>query len=697
MKRFLLLTLLLLPSFYVFAQKVTVTVSHTMNTGLSDWNITDSQNSIVFDGAESLNRDSVSFSLEADNYYFLKVSVSGTNVPDTVLLILNLNGEPILYIKSDIGKGDHLFPFYTGVRSVNAKITGGTDAVIADFPWQVYFISGNLRCGGSIIDNQWVVTAAHCTKNSSGGPIPASSMSVRVGLNNPSNPAEGMTYAVSEVIVHENFDDQTLLNDIALLKLKDAISFPNAKPIKLVNSDDVKAGATVPGVMSWVTGWGYTHVDPNVIPTALQKVQLPLVTNQQASTVWPSIPATDMMAGYLNGNKDACNGDSGGPLVVPVLNEYKLAGIVSWGSTNCNTYGAYTRISDLEPWIRQKTGIPSDFKPSKPVGDSIICEGVTSSQYSVSAVTGATSYEWQLLPSNAGSITGSSTAASVIWNAGYFGTFNVIVRVVVNGNLSDWGRLDGHKVVDTKLLSQSHDTTLCAGNPVTLSVKTEGYNLTYTWFRDNVVIPTTNAPKLIFTVSKAGDSGDYKCQISGFCGTVVSSVMKLTVYAVTRVLSVSPDAEISFGKDLSLTVTAEGHDLIYDWQKDGVSLQNSVSPNLFIQNLNAADIGIYKATVKGTCGTAVSDTVYVYVRKSNDLSDPQVFVWPSVTSGEFSVALNNDDFYNIRIFNTSGIKVREMLNCRYQTRLNAVNLADGVYIIEVFNDKFRKSIKIIRE
>ena len=67
----------------------------------------------------------------------------------------------------------------------------------------------------------------------------------------------------------------------------------------------------------------------------------------------------DLMAGYQNGNKDACNGDSGGPLVVPVFGEYKVAGIVSWGSTQCSTYGAYTRVSDFLQWIRSKTGLQS--------------------------------------------------------------------------------------------------------------------------------------------------------------------------------------------------------------------------------------------------------------------------------------------------------------------------------------------------
>ena len=497
MKRLLLISLLFLVSFSVFAQKVAIKVSQTKDARLTGWEIIDSKNSTVFSGAESLQNDSVTFSLEANQYYFLKISVKGTKNPGAVLLVLSINEEPILHIESDMEDGEHLFPFFTGIRSASPKITGGTSTVISEFPWQVYYISGGFRCGGSIISNKWILTAAHCTKNNSGGAIPVSDMVVRVGLNNPSNFQEGMAYRVSEVIVHEDYNNETLLNDIALLSLRDTINFANAEPIRIINSDDVAEGAIVPGVMTWVSGWGYISLDPNVLPTSLQKVQLPIVSNEQASSVWSDIPVSALMAGYLDGNKDACNGDSGGPMVVPVLGEYKLAGIVSWGSSECNTYGAYTRVSDFEKWITEKTGIQT-FKPSKPVGDSIICQDVESSQYSVSPVTGASDYEWRILPESAGSITGSSYSASVIWNAGYFGSVNIIVRVTVDGNLSDWSRLDANRVVNTRLLSQSADTTVCAGQPVVISVEAEGYNLIYTWFKNGQTFSSGNTPELIF-------------------------------------------------------------------------------------------------------------------------------------------------------------------------------------------------------
>ncbi len=698
MRRILLISLLYLVSFAVLAQKAAMQVSLTKNPGLTAWQIIDDQKIIVFSGNDFLQNDSVAFSLDENKHYYLEVSVSGNVNPELSLLTLYLNAEPILFLKPDIGSGDHIFPFYTGVKALNAKITGGTNTVISDFPWQIYYISGNFRCGGSIISNRWVVTAAHCTFNSTGGSIPASQMFVRVGLNDPSNSTEGKTYAVSEAIVNAGFDSQTLLNDIALLRLQDTINFANATPINLITTDDAANGFTDPGVLSWVTGWGLTQVSPQVLPTALQKVQLPIISTAQAATVWGGlIQATDIMAGYLNGNKDACNGDSGGPLVVPVLGEYRLAGIVSWGSSVCNTYGAYTRVSDMESWIRTNTGIARNFTPPAPVGDSVICQGTESSQYSVAPVAGATAYSWQILPANAGTITGNAQNASVLWNISFTGSVSIILKVTVNNKLSDPSGIIANVVNNTRVVSQSADTVICDGQPVTLKVIIEGYNLSYKWFRNNQPIQAANSPNLSFSSATINDSGDYNCEITGSCGSVVSGYTRLNVYPLTKITHISPNTEVPFGNDVILSVTAEGHDLVYQWQKDGTLIDNSNTSDLLLSNLNATNTGIYRTTVSGTCGVVKSDSIYIYVQRKNFKSDPEVFVWPTITSDQFTVALNNESLYNVQIFNTAGEKVMELSNCRYQTAINIRILAKGVYIVEVSYGDFRRSVKVIRE
>ena len=679
------------------AQKVTVKVIIEEYRTRSEWQIMDEAYNPVISSVDYPGCDTVTVSLDADTRYIFSISVPDNQKTGIRICSLILNAEPIMLINDDIGSGDHLFPFFTGIRDKENKITGGTTAPLSDFPWQVYYISGDGRCGGSIIADNWVVTAAHCTKDQFGNSIPVTKMFIKAGANNPRNSLEGITYIVNEVIVHEKYNDQTHDNDIAVLRLQQPINPSYGTPIKLITSQDVAYGATNPGVLSWVTGWGSVQVNPNVFPTSLQKVQLPIVTNVQASLVWSSIPATSVMAGYLNGNKDACFGDSGGPMAVPVFGEYKLAGIVSWGSQNCNTYGGYTRVSAMESWIREKTGIPKEYWPPEPSGDNIICQGQITSQYSIPVQTGATNYEWKLSPAASGSITGDSQNATVLWNPAFTGSVTLLVRVTIDNKVSEWSRLIINVVLNTKLLNQSSDTSICAGNPIWLNVSAEGYNLSYKWYKNGIQIQSGISSVLNIPSTNADNSGTYKCEIKGFCNTVFSENINLTVYPLTKITFISPDVSVTFGNDLILQVTSEGHNLSYLWQKDDVNIENSNVSKLYLYELDANDIGLYSTTVTGTCGTKNSNPVYVYVNKEEFSGSTEVLLWPSVTRSEFNVALSNDAFYNVSVFNTLGQKMKELKNCRYQTKIDVSDYPRGVYIVTVDNNVIRESIKIIKE
>jgi len=273
----------------------------------------------------------------------------------------------------------------------------------------------------------------------------------------------------------------------------------------------------------------------------------------------------------------------------------------------------------------------------------------------------------------------------------------VIVRVTVNKKVSDWARLDGNVVPNTKLLSQSVDTAVCAGQPVSLNAVAEGHDLIIKWTKNGQVIQSGFSGKHSIQSTTINDSGDYKFEITGSCGAIISGAIKLTVYPLTRITFVSPAVEVAFGGDVTLEVKSDGHDLTYQWQKDGTLLDNSISSTLLLQNVNATNIGLYRTTVSGTCGIEISDSVYVYVKKTNYSAEPEVFAWPTITSNEFTVALSTDIVYNVQIFNSSGLKIRELNNCQYQTIFNISTLANGVYIIEVYNKDFRKAIRIIKE
>ena len=695
-KHILLTALLISFSLTGLSQKAEILIVRPEESGIIEWQILDGQYRLVISGNNFMGQDSVFFGLEPDSRYLLQVYVPDTCNQDTSLLTLHINGEPVLSVKSDGEPGDRFLPFFTGVKKDLSKIIGGTDASIADFPWQVYYESGDFMCGGSIISGNWIITAAHCTENEDGSAIPVSEMFVKAGATNPYIVNEGKRYQVSEVIINENYNTRTLANDVALLRLKDPVDVPNARPIKLVTADDAREGATDPGVISWVTGWGLTDITPDVLPYILQKVQLPIVSREQASTVWRSIPDNFIMAGYRDAARDACNGDSGGPMVVPVSGEYRLAGITSWGSEDCDTYSAYTEISAFEEWIRTKTGI-EEFTPPVPSGDTLICQGENFSYYSVSSVAGATDYQWELYPEEAGTMEGNSRTGTVIWDAEYLGGATVKLRVIINNRISEWARLSVEVVMNTKIITQPSDRILCPGQTIDLSISAEGHNNKYFWYKDNVLITTLTNGDYRIAGSSPGNSGIYKSKIEGFCGTLFTNNINVTVHPLTRINYISPDITVNSGENITLEVLAEGHDLTYQWFRNNEVLANSVNNSLELPGANASDIGLYQAIVKGTCGTELSSKTYLYVRKEKDPENPEVFIWPTVTDGILNAALSTDEIYTVRIFGYTGKILMDLKDCRYQTIINLDNYPRGIYIIRVFNRNFRWTQKFIKQ
>jgi secreted trypsin-like serine protease len=694
MKKVFILSLLCLLSFYGYSQKVNVEIIRSKDAARSEWQILDENYHQVIREEEYPDADSIVSFLEAEKRYFLQVTIIDILKPGMPIYSLRIDNEHILDVGSETEPGDYFYSFFTGTRESQMKIIGGADASISDFPWQIYLIAGSYQCGGSIIAPGWVVTAAHCVETSSGSIIPATSMVITAGSTTPTT--FGSHYYVSQVIPHPSYNSGSLMNDIALLKLRSSISCANCKSIKLVNADNVTEGYTDPGKTVWITGWGTTDVTHSTVPTTLQKALIPIVSNATAAIVWGVIPSTDIMAGYQNGNKDACSGDSGGPMSVYVNGEYKLAGIISWGSSKCDTYGGYTRVSDLESWIRSTSGV-YDYAPARPIGDSVVCEGIETSDYTEELISDALSYEWEIAPSNAGILSWNWEKATVTWNQGYFGAVTVRVRVRLADSYSEWGKRSVIHARITKLLSQSGDTAICAGKPMELKLETEGTNLNYDWDKDGSLFKTGAFNYLSWQNTPESVTGGYKCQITGLCGTLSTNIMNVVVYPVTVINSISPDITTDYGSNITLQVDAGGHNLNYQWMKNGSPVENSNSPELSMQNVDARNIGLYNTVVKGTCGTSTSDSSYLYLKQDDVASAPEILVWPTVVTDEVNVATSNSNKYDVRIVNLSGKLVSNVMSRQYQTTINMTNYPKGIYILNVRGDKLNKSFKLVKE
>lgn len=238
--------------------------------------------------------------------------------------------------------------------AASTRIIGGSEAQANAYPWMVSIQSNNGQhfCGGSLINQQWVLTAAHCIEEEK-----AAQVKVVVGDYDVSTTSEGgQARGVSSIIIHpqrgkgSNGDD----NDIALMKLKSPVT---GSPV-LAATHNVMDGVQ-PGTLLTVMGWGNLRTTGEKFPDILNEVQVPMVSNAQCNQNYGGdITGNMICAGFTQGGKDSCQGDSGGPLLFQLDGQWHQVGIVSFGQgcAEPNFPGVYARVANYGSWITQQTG-----------------------------------------------------------------------------------------------------------------------------------------------------------------------------------------------------------------------------------------------------------------------------------------------------------------------------------------------------
>ncbi|XP_039629524.1 trypsin-like [Polypterus senegalus] len=222
------------------------------------------------------------------------------------------------------------------------KIINGYECPAHSQPWQAFLTTDNKRwCGAVLINEWWLVSAAHCYK-------PASSLIVHLGEHNLVQ-VEGteQRIKVSKVFNHPGYSSWTIDNDIMLIKLQSPVQFNEyIQPIQLANN------CAPAGSQCLVSGWGNLRTSGVQYPESLQCLDVPILSDTTCRKAYGNRVTDNMFcAGFMEGGKDSCQGDSGGPLVCDGV----LQGIVSWGD-GCaakNAPGVYAKVCNYNTWVAE--------------------------------------------------------------------------------------------------------------------------------------------------------------------------------------------------------------------------------------------------------------------------------------------------------------------------------------------------------
>ncbi|CAF2345553.1 unnamed protein product [Rotaria sp. Silwood2] len=212
--------------------------------------------------------------------------------------------------------------------------------------------NGNHICGGSIINDQWIITAAHCVV---GNQNPASYV-IYIGLHDRLIADEWViTRKVENITIHSKYSSQNFANDIALMKLSEKID-PYTEyymPVCFPNVDQ-----TFENQIGYTVGWGAPFYGGSLLRHLYEVASLVLTDNACKARYSSGMINTSTQVCSGGNSTGACQGDSGGPFIVadPARGgRYVLVGLTSWG-IGCGDGGVYTRVSAYKSWVESITG-----------------------------------------------------------------------------------------------------------------------------------------------------------------------------------------------------------------------------------------------------------------------------------------------------------------------------------------------------
>jgi len=238
---------------------------------------------------------------------------------------------------------------YKGKTSGNGnelgKIVGGSFARTGQFPFHVLTVIDEMWwCGGSLLNANWVLTAAHCIYES---------FHVNIYSIVDVNQGYYWTSTSAQLIVHEHYDDYEIVNDIGLIRTTSPA--PNNAYTSYISLPYNYVGNSLSGYTATIQGFGVYSDAVREVSDVKRYVDQTIMAS--AECFW--LPFDTELCTDTTGGRGSCNGDSGGGLFLGDANNHNddraVVGIVSFGLAAGCEYGypvVYTRVTQFLPWLQ---------------------------------------------------------------------------------------------------------------------------------------------------------------------------------------------------------------------------------------------------------------------------------------------------------------------------------------------------------
>ncbi|XP_063914561.1 brachyurin-like [Zophobas morio] len=260
----------------------------------------------------------------------------------------------VVAVLSDLAFARKAVAGFQATRKLSPRIIGGQEANAGQFPSAAAIYAstptGTYFCGGTLVSNQFVLTAAHCI---TGG----TAFQIRLGSNTLTDiDPNRLLVTTSVYFTHPAYNPDTLEADVGLIKFHLPIEFTDyIQPVYLPTVDQAD------NMGNLAIGWGSVNDETPSLSNTLNYVSVTSVSNTECQLSYSNPILATMVCVIGNYNEGACRGDSGSPLLTVLNHHHWIVGVASFISTDgCETSdpSGYTRIFPYIDWVRTTAGIP---------------------------------------------------------------------------------------------------------------------------------------------------------------------------------------------------------------------------------------------------------------------------------------------------------------------------------------------------